>query len=78
MFCWPTQYLKMSQLQLAHPVSVSSASVDSTNLNQPWIENIWKETSYIVADMYYIVKPTMVASVLNMYRLFYHSLNNPE
>lgn len=38
--------------------------------NQPNIENIWGGGSYAVADMYHVVRPMIVASVLNMYRLF--------
>lgn len=32
-------------------------------INEPKIENIF----YIVADVYYVVRPMMVVSVLNMY-----------
>lgn len=37
-----------------------------------------KEKSYIVADENYMVRATMVASLLDKHRLFYchHSLNN--
>ena len=50
--------------------------MDSTN--HRW--KIFEKKGYIfVADMYYVVRPVIVVSVLNMYRHFlfcHHSLNN--
>ena len=44
--------------------------------NQLRIKNIFKKCC-IVVDVYYVVRPMMVASVLNLYRLFcYYFLNN--
>ena len=53
-----------------------------------WVALLWIQPNmngqilgkgfYIVGDVYYVVRPVMVPSVLNMYRLFpcYYSLNN--
>lgn len=48
---------------------------------QPTAEQKYSEEegSYIVADVYHIARPTMAASVLNIYRLLFschYSLNN--
>lgn len=44
--------------------------MDSTN-HRP---KILEKKYYIVADIYYVVKPTMVMSVVNAYRLFFLAL----
>lgn len=43
--------------------------------NQLLMENIQKKC-YTVADMHCVVRPTMTASVLNVYRHCLYSLNN--
>lgn len=40
--------------------------------NQLQVKNIQK--NYIVADVFYVVRPMLVASVLNRYRVFFLSL----
>lgn len=42
--------------------------------NQQWVKNIQEKKSYVVADIYYVIRSKIVASVLNMYRLFFLSL----
>lgn len=59
-------------------ISMGPASIDSTKL-EPKI--FLKHTqSYAVADISYLVRPTLIVSVLNMYRHFScpHSHNNTE
>lgn len=57
--------------QVLHPRI--QPTTDASNLGSKIFEK-----NYIVANVYYAVRPMMVASVLNMYRLFsYHyTLNN--
>lgn len=38
-------------------------------------QNYSPKTCYVVADMYYVVGPTVAAHVLNTYRLFFLSLS---
>ena len=52
-------------------VSTGSAFSDSNN---PRSKIVFKKVN-AVADMYDIVKPKMIASVLNMHRLFFWSLS---
>lgn len=49
----------------------SSASTDSPNHGWTILE---QKKHYIVADTYYLVRPTMVASALNMYRFIFLAL----
>lgn len=51
-------------------VSAISTAVDSTNFRSKTFES----KNYIAADMYYVVRPVMVVSVANVYRLFFSSL----
>lgn len=47
-------------------VSTGAASADSTNGGS----NTWGKKYYVVADVYYVPRSMMIASVLNMYILF--------
>lgn len=51
-----------------------SASTDSSNYGL----KIPEKKSYIIADMYYVIRLMIVAFMLKMYRLFsfHYSLNN--
>lgn len=51
-------------------ISVGSTSTDSTIYEQ----KILTTKNYVVADMHYVVKLTMVLPVLNIFRLFFLSL----
>lgn len=48
------------------PLSEGFTSVDSTNGRL----KIFKEKCSVVADVYYVLRPTVVVAVLNTYRLF--------
>lgn len=52
-------------------LSTSSGFMSVASTNCRWKTGIWGET-YIVAHVYYVVRPMVVALMLNMYKLFCH------
>ena len=60
-------------VQLVGSISAGSISTDSTNRGL----KIFGKQLLPFADVYCVVRPTMVASLLNMYRLFFSCFYSP-
>lgn len=66
---WTVEFSRETEL-----IGLQSAlhiyTLHTCRFNQPWTENIWGKKCYVIADVYCVVRPMMVAPLLTMCRLF--------